>query len=84
MKYYKCVKGLTWFSYKGKRRKFATNQCVKVDDSNRELNNIISNHPNFVKEDIDVNTRGTIPKVEQLLEVPEATTYMNRESIINE
>ena len=85
MIYYKCKKGLTWFSYKGKRRKFATNQLIKIDEvSDAPLLNIVNGHPNFEKTEVEEVLHQMVPHVDQLLDVPEATQYMSRESIIQE
>ena len=85
MKYYKCKKGVTWFSYKGKRRKFATNQLIKIDEvSDAPLLNIVNGHPNFEKTEVEEVLHQMVPHVDQLLDVPEATQYMSRESIIQE
>jgi hypothetical protein len=85
MKFFKCKKGITWFSYKGKPRKFATNQVVKVEEvAEAQLFSILSSHPNFDFHEVEPILKPMVPRVEQLLNIPEATTYMPREAVIRE
>lgn len=85
MRYFKCVKGVTWFNFGNTRYKFAPNQVVKVDPSSeKELFDILDRHVSFAKHEVDEDIKGMVPRVTQLLTVPNPIQYMSREEILDE
>jgi hypothetical protein len=84
MKYYKCVRG-AWFNYNNRRRSFAPNQVIKLDESSdARLKAILDSHPNFAVHEVTDDVTGMVPRIEQLLTVPQPSNMMSRDDVIRE